>query len=107
MADAAQRLAAELQSADIADPRVPVVANVDAEPKTDAEAVRAALCAQVTSSVRWQQSVERIVAAGGETFVEIGPGTVLSAMIRRISPGASVLNVGDSASLARTVDALS
>jgi len=106
MAAAGEKLAAELRSANIADPRVPVVANVDAEPKTDAEAARAGVSAQVTNSVLWQQSVKRIVAAGVETFVEIGPGTVLSGMIRRIAPGVKVLSVGDPASLQQTVDAL-
>jgi len=106
MAAAGEKLAAKLRSANIADPRIPVVANADAEPKTDAEAVRAALAAQVTSAVLWQQSVERIAAAGVETFVEIGPGTVLSGMIRRIAGNVSVVNVADAASLEQTLGAL-
>ena len=107
MAAAGEKLAAELRWAGIGDPRIPVVANADAEPKTDAEAVRAALLAQVTSSVLWQQSVERIARAGVETFVEIGPGTVLSGMVRRIAANASVLHVEDPVSLEETVRALS
>jgi len=107
MSEAGEMMATELQAADIAAPRIPVVANVDGEAKTDAEAVRAALAAQVTSSVLWQQSVERIVEAGVETIVEIGPGTVLSGMIRRISRDVTVLNVGDAASLEQTVESLS
>ncbi len=106
MNEAGERMAEELSRAEIGDPAIPVIANVDAEPKTAATGVRAALAAQVTSSVRWQQSIERIIAGGGEAFAELGPGRALSGMIRRISPEAETHNVSDLTSLAATVAAL-
>ena len=100
MREAAERLAAELTQAPIRDARIPVVANMDAQPKRAADDLREALAGQVTSGVLWQQSVERIAALGGERFVEVGPGKILSGMIRRILPDARVLNAEDGASVA-------
>jgi [acyl-carrier-protein] S-malonyltransferase len=77
------------------DPRVPVVANVDAEPKrTSAEAVDA-LIRQVSSPVRWEQVVARLVREGATRFVELGPGNVLAGLIRKIDRRMSVVSVGD------------
>ena len=91
MREAGERLAQDLAQAAIADPQIPVVANVDAQEKRTAAEVREALLDQVTSSVRWQQSVERIMQAGGETFVLVGPGKALAGMIQRIAPEACVI----------------
>lgn len=106
MSEAGQKLAQDLAQADIRDPQIPVVANVDAQEKRTAEQVRQALVQQVTSSVRWQQSVERIMEGGGETCVEVGPGKALAGMIRRIAPEALVHNLADMATLEAAAEAL-
>jgi [acyl-carrier-protein] S-malonyltransferase len=95
MKPAEARLAPELRALPVSDPRVPVVANVDAEPKrTGAEAVEA-LIRQVSAPVRWEEVVRRLLAEGVRTFVEIGPGTVLSGLVRKIDRDATVFNVED------------
>ena len=94
MNPAKARLAPELRALKVQDPRVPVVANVDAEPKrTAAEAVEA-LIAQVSSPVRWEAVVDRLASEGITTYVEVGPGTVLSGLVRKIHREASVISVG-------------
>jgi len=94
MKPAEERLAPELRALTVHDPNPPVVANVDATPKrTGAEAVEA-LVAQVCSPVRWEDVVRRLASEGVTTYVEIGPGTVLSGMVRRIVKDATVANVG-------------
>jgi [acyl-carrier-protein] S-malonyltransferase len=92
------------------DPRIPVVANVDAEPKRDASAAIEALIRQVSSPVRWEDVVRRLGAEGVTTFIELGPGTVLGGLIKKIDRGATVLGIEDPdglkalASLAGRVD---
>ncbi|WP_043097282.1 ACP S-malonyltransferase [Kallotenue papyrolyticum] len=74
-------------------PRFPVISNVTATPLTTPEAIRAELVAQVTAPVRWIASVERLVAAGVTHCIEIGPGTVLTGLIKRIAPQLALRNV--------------
>jgi [acyl-carrier-protein] S-malonyltransferase len=100
MQEAAAGLLPALAAADVRDALVPVVANVSAEPLQAASALRAELEQQVTAAVRWIASVERMVAAGVETFVEVGPGTVLAGLVRRIAPGAHTVNISDTAGIA-------
>ena len=76
-------------------PSVPVVANVTAQPLTDLEAIKEELVSQITHSVRWQQSVENMIARGVTTFFEMGPGEVLTKLINRISPGAQTFNISN------------
>ncbi|MGE3520053.1 MAG: ACP S-malonyltransferase [Vicinamibacterales bacterium] len=94
MQPAAERLAPELRALPVRDPRVPVVANVDAEPKRTAQEAIEALVFQVASPVRWEDVVRRLAAEGVTTYVEVGPGTVLSGLVRKIHPGATVVSVG-------------
>jgi len=84
MAPAAEKLAEALKDVEFRDPRVPVVANVDGQPYTRADEIPARLLAQLTSAVRWQQSMEFLLAEGTESFYEIGPGRVLRGLMRRI-----------------------
>lgn len=98
MHDAAIGLDPMIRHAAIQPARVPVVANVTADALTDAAAIRNELVHQVTAPVRWIASVEYMAARGIDTFVEIGPGKVLSGLIRRIAPQARVLHVNDRAS---------
>ena len=92
MKPAEDRLAPELRALDVQDPRVPVVANVDAQPKrTGREAVEA-LVQQVSSPVRWEEVVRRVASEGVTTYVEVGPGTVLSGLVKKIHKDAHVVN---------------
>jgi [acyl-carrier-protein] S-malonyltransferase len=70
-----------------------VVANVDGLPKTDAASAIDALIRQVSSPVRWEDVVRRLIADGARTFVELGPGTVLSGLIRKIDPAVTAVSV--------------
>jgi [acyl-carrier-protein] S-malonyltransferase len=105
MKPAQDRLAPELRALSVRDPRVPVVANVDAEPKLDADASIAALIRQVSAPVRWDASVRRLASDGVTAYVEVGPGTVLSGLVRKIARDATILNLDRPAGLA-AVEAL-
>jgi [acyl-carrier-protein] S-malonyltransferase len=93
MKPAQDRLAPELRSIRVHDPRVPIVANVDAEVKRTASQAIEALVAQVSSPVRWEDVVRRLASEGVTTYVEVGPGTVLSGMVARINRDATVANI--------------
>jgi [acyl-carrier-protein] S-malonyltransferase len=93
MDPAAERLAPELRAVPSRDPRVPVVANVDAEPKRSAAASIDALIRQVSSPVRWESVVQRLASEGVTAYVEVGPGKVLSGLVKKIVRDATILNV--------------
>jgi [acyl-carrier-protein] S-malonyltransferase len=93
MKPAEDRLTPELRALSTRVPRVPIVANVDAEPKRDAAAAIAALIAQVSSPVRWEDVVRRLASEGVTTYVEVGPGTVLSGLVRKIHKNARVASL--------------
>ena len=106
MAPAAERLAPELRAVETHAPRVPIVANVDAEPKRDAAAAIEALVAQVASPVRWEAVVTRLASEGVTTYVEVGPGTALSGLVRKIHRNATIVNFGAPDDLAAVESAL-
>lgn len=106
MKPAEGRLAIDLRALQVSTPRMPVVANVDAEPKTDAATAIDALIRQVSSPVRWEDVVKRLVADGARTIVEAGPGTVLAGLIRKIDGSVSVISVENSQGFARAMDTL-
>ena len=106
MRPAEDRLAPQLRALSSSNPRMPVVANVDAEPKRDAASAIDALIRQVSSPVRWEESVRRLVADGVTTFVEVGPGRVLSGLIKQIERGVTLLNVEDESTLETTLKAI-
>jgi [acyl-carrier-protein] S-malonyltransferase len=85
MMPAQERLAPELRALDTSTPRVPVVANVDARPKTDAASAIEALILQVSAPVRWEDVMRRLIIDGATTFVEVGPGTVLCGLGKKIA----------------------
>ena len=93
MRPAEERLAPELRAVAARDPRVPVVANVDASPKTDAASSIDALIRQVSAPVRWEDCVRRLASAGVTAYVEVGPGTVLSGLVKKIAREAVILNL--------------
>jgi [acyl-carrier-protein] S-malonyltransferase len=93
MKPAGDRLQPELRAVRSRNPRVPVVANVDARPRTTAASAIDALIAQVASPVRWEDTVTFLASAGVTTYVEVGPGTVLSGLVRKIRKDAEVFNI--------------
>ena len=93
MKPAEDRLAPELRALAAQAPQIPVVANVDAEPKRDAASAIDALIRQVSSPVRWEDVVKRLAVEGVTTVVELGPGSVLSGLIKQIDRTLTVLNV--------------
>jgi len=93
MKPAEDRLAPELRALRVSDPRVPIVANVDAELKRGAPEAIDALVRQVSSPVRWEAVVARLASEGVTTYVEVGPGTVLSGLVRKMHRDAAVFNV--------------
>jgi [acyl-carrier-protein] S-malonyltransferase len=105
MAPAAARLRSALETTTFADPEVPVVANVDAQPHLDGAGTAARLEAQLTSPVRWEETVARMVADGVTTFVELGPGSVLTGVAKRAAPGSTAVAAGDPAGLDAVVEA--
>jgi [acyl-carrier-protein] S-malonyltransferase len=104
MKPAEDRLAPELRALAVHDPSMPIVANVDATPKRDARAAIEALVAQVSAPVRWEDVVGRLASEGVTTYVEVGPGTALSGMIRRIHREARVASFGAPDDLAAIED---
>ena len=106
MAPAGTRLAPELDAARVTDPRVPVVRNVDAGVTRKAEDVRPFLLRQVASPVRWTDCVQRLASEGATAFVEVGPGRVLSGLLRRIVNGARGQSIEDPAGLEKALTAV-
>jgi len=106
MRPAAERLAPILEEIPFSDPAVPVYTNVDAEPVTDGDAARDALVRQVASPVRWQELIERMADDGFDTFVEIGPGKVLSGLARRIRRELRTVQVADPEGIDAAVELL-
>jgi [acyl-carrier-protein] S-malonyltransferase len=94
MAPAADAMRAALAQVAVRPPAVPVVANVTAAPLTDPEAIRAALVAQVTGTVRWRECVAAMAGLGVDRFHEVGAGKVLTGLVKRIAPGAAVAAIG-------------
>ena len=77
------------------DPLIPIVANTSAQPMTNAEQVKAELLSQLSHGVQWQRSIEYMINNGVSTFIEIGPGEVLSGLVRRINKDVKTINIGD------------
>ena len=107
MAPARDDLRKAIDAVTFRDPDVPVVANVDARPHTDAAEWPKLLASQLVSPVRWRQSVQRMWDDGVRTFVELGPGNVLTGTVKRIAPDARALNVATPADLDALLEALS
>jgi [acyl-carrier-protein] S-malonyltransferase len=87
MTEAAETFQQYLEDTPLREPRIPIVANATAGPLTDPAAIRDALGRQLTSPVRWAESVQWMVAQGVDCFVEVGPKKVLTGLLRRIAPG--------------------
>jgi [acyl-carrier-protein] S-malonyltransferase len=99
MKPAEERLRPVLDSANLKDLWVSLISNVDASPIGTAHAVRNALIRQVSSPVRWVESVQKMVAMGVRRFVEVGPGNVLTGLIKRIDASVELINISDAATV--------
>ena len=106
MEPAQDRLSPDLAALDFRDPQVPVIANIDSEPKTTAVASRDALLRQVTGAVQWSPSMQKIIQLGVKLFVEVGPGKVLCGLMRQIDRTQNCANVEDDASLQKALAVL-
>jgi len=100
MQPAAEAMKGALKGVTIRPPKPPLVANVEAAAITDPEAIRTGLVAQVTSTVRWRESVDYMSAHGATRFIELGTGKVLSGLIKRIVEGATAMSIGSPADIA-------
>jgi [acyl-carrier-protein] S-malonyltransferase len=104
MKPAKDRLANDLASLRFNDPETPVVSNIDAQPKTSGSASRQAMIEQVTGAVLWSNSIQKLVELGVKTFMEVGPGKVLTGLMRQIDRSQTAMNVGDEDSLQKATN---
>jgi len=106
MQPAAERLKAELDKVDVKDPAFPIIANVTAEKVSSKDDIKKLLFEQVYHPVQWEKSMRKLLEDGIDTFIEMGPGKVLTGLLKRIDRRARGLNVEDRESLEKTLDAL-
>lgn len=106
MQSAAQRLRPLLDAANIRDAQVPLVSNIDAEPRQAAEGIRQALEKQLLGSVRWTESIRRMRESGINCFVEVGPGEVLTKLSKRIAPEVEAIKTSEEAGLEAALEQL-
>ena len=93
LAGAGEKLAAELKGVDVKRPEIPYICNMEADYVTEAAPVKELLAKQVSGTVRWRETMERMLADGVDTFIEIGPGKTLAGFLRRMTREARVVNV--------------
>jgi [acyl-carrier-protein] S-malonyltransferase len=103
MQPAQDRLEKDLQGIGLSNPEIPVISNIDAAPKTTGEGSRQALVRQVTGAVQWAKSMQTLIGLGVKTFVEVGPGKVLTGLMRQIDRSQTCLNAEDDASVNKVV----
>lgn len=106
MENAGKEFAEFVSNLDLNNASIPVITNVDAEITTNSEDFRVKMPKQIYSSVHWTQTIEKMIAEGVDTFIEIGPGKVLAGLNRKISSDITTYNIFDKASLDATVNAL-
>ena len=103
---AALMLRGTLDKAELADPKIPIIANVTADYEKTTSEIRANLEAQVAGPVRWVETIQKLTADGYTTFIECGPGTVLAGLMKRIAPEAKIYSVSNAATLQAAKEAL-
>ena len=106
MEGAGKEFASFVSSIELNDAKTPVITNVDAQITTSSEDFRAKMPKQISSSVHWTQTIQKMAEEGVDTFIEIGPGKVLAGLNKKIAPEASCYNIFDKASLEATVSSL-
>jgi [acyl-carrier-protein] S-malonyltransferase len=106
MVEASNRLLALLNTIELRNPVVPVMNNADALFLNNADSIKTSLVRQLNSPLLWEDSIRNMAAAGIDTFIEVGPGKVLSGLIKRIEPEVKIYHVEDAESLTKTLEAL-
>jgi len=106
MESAQKKLEPELEKAELKTPGYPVICNVDATEVSEPGEIRSTLARQVTGSVRWEESIRKLLDKGCTTFLELGPGGILAGLMRRIEKSATVLRAEDPATIEAAVEAL-
>lgn len=106
MVEASNRLLALLNTIELRNPVVPVMNNADALFLNNADSIKTSLVKQLNSPLLWEDSIRNMAAAGIDTFIEVGPGKVLSGLIKRIEPEVKIYHVEDAESLTKTLEAL-
>ncbi|OEH91228.1 ACP S-malonyltransferase [Bacillus solimangrovi] len=106
MKPAASNFSSVLDEISVSEAKVPVIGNVTAKPMTDAEEIKAKLIEQLYSPVRWQETIELLLEEGVDTFIEIGPGKVLSGLVRKVQRRVNTYNIEDSETLLKTIEKL-
>ena len=104
---AGEKLQKELEGVTVSEMQIPVITNVTADYVNSKEDIKPLLVKQVSSSVRWEESVRKMIADGVDTFIEIGPGKALSGFVKKVSADVKIFNVEDMASLNKTLEGLS
>lgn len=103
MKDAKDKLAAEINNLKLSNPNMPVITNVSADFSEELSEIKEQLLAQLTNSIRWEESMKTMIEAGIEVFVEVGPGKILKGLMKRIDRSAEIYNVYDKDSLEKTL----
>lgn len=103
MQPAVAGLARSLATIDLHDTAIPIIGNIDAQPLTSAQALREELAGQVAAPVQWTRIIQYLAGAGVSVFFEIGPGQVLTGMIKRIAKGVTTINIGNAADIDKAV----
>ncbi|WLR52306.1 ACP S-malonyltransferase [Bacillus tianshenii] len=106
MKPAADKFSEVLEGISISEAKIPVVANVTAQPITDGADIQAKLVEQLYSPVRWEETVQTLLDEGVDTFIEIGPGKVLSGLVRKVKRRVHTYNIENEETLAKTVEKL-
>jgi len=106
MQSAVAGMAKAIASLPFHNPAIPIIANTTAQPITTAESIKTELLSQLCSGVQWQQSIEYMINEGVSTFIEIGPGKVLSGLIKRINESVRTVNIGDAETIKSIDDML-
>ncbi len=106
MEPAAKKFSAVLEGLDINNASIPVISNVTARPITDADEVKVKLIEQLYSPVLWENSVETLVELGVDTFIEIGPGKVLSGLVKKVNRKLTTYSINDEESLVSTIESI-
>lgn len=103
MNEASQKFSQELAKYEIKNAGIPLITNFNADQTKDAAQIRECMIKQVNNPVRWEESINKMLAVGVDTFIEVGPGRVLSGLVKRIDKNITILNVEDEKSLDKTL----
>ena len=103
---AGEKLAKELENVEVKDMQIPVITNVTADYVPSKDDIKPLLIKQVSNSVKWEDTIRKMLADGVDTFVEVGPGKALSGFIKKVTRDVKIFNVEDMASIEKTLEGL-